>query len=114
MNIFSKILKKLVYNLIVPLLKKYIRKTACIFPKRSVETNLIEYFQFIMDKVNNNLFITKLPEVGIHGNLLLWFAYIFNKSQMVNVEFSIGPLYNYFRSSTGFTIGAIAFLNIHK
>lgn len=74
------------------------------FRGRSVDTNLVTYTDFIFnafeagfqvdavytdfskafDKINHNLLLNKLLEIGVHGDLLRWIkSYIVNRSQAV-------------------------------
>lgn len=82
MNIFTKILGELVYDLILPLLKNKILEKQrgkihrdqfngifTIYNELRPQVDLlITDFSKVFNNVNHNILISKLSEVGIHGN----------------------------------------------
>lgn len=104
---FGKIFEKLVYNVLFFNLKNQITiHQHGFFVGRSVETNLLEYTDFVLeskdrgmqvdavytdfckafDKVNHSLLIAKLGRVGISGDLLRWVeSYVSNRTQQVKI-----------------------------
>lgn len=105
---FQKFFESLIHKILLYSVKSdMLGQQHGFFPKRSVETNLVEYVDFIMnamdqqirvdsiytdfskafDKIDHNILVLRLAEVGVCGNLLSWLSsYLFNRSQMVLVN----------------------------
>ena len=108
LNIFSKVFERIVHKYMINYIKQDIMLEQHGFlPKRSVETNLVEFVNFIQnamdlqvqvdtvytdfskafDKINHNILIFKLAKIGVHGDLLRWLtSYVFNRSLLVVVN----------------------------
>ena len=44
-------------------------------------------FSKAFDKINHNILIAKLAEIGVHGDFLKWFtSYVYNRSQIVTIN----------------------------
>ena len=107
LDIFSKVFESIIHKFLLNNIKsQIILEQHGFFPKRSVESNLVDYSNYILnsmdqqiqvdsvytdfskafDKISHNILIAKLAEVGVHGDLLRWLtSYIFNRTQIVNV-----------------------------
>lgn len=105
LNIFSKVLEKLVYNNIYQLIVRGIPSAQHGFVKgRSTTTNLTEFVSFVtssmdkgsqvdviytdfekaFDRVDHTILLHKLHCLGIRGNLYRWVcSYLSNRSQIV-------------------------------
>lgn len=105
LNILSKIMEKIVYNNIYPIIIKNISTRQHGFLKgRSCVTNLAVFTNFVLenmegggqvdvvytdfekafDRVDHDILLAKLHFLGIHGDLLRWTrSYLKNRSQAV-------------------------------
>lgn len=115
LNIFGKVLELAVHNILINSVKSLIiPEQHGFFPCRSIDTNLVSYSDHILsamdcqtqmdsvytdfskafDKINHNILIMKLSEIGIHGDLLRWLtSYLFNRSQIISVNGFISEPY---------------------
>lgn len=106
--VFSKVLESLIYDQLFIYFKSLIiPQQHGFFSKRSIETNLIIYSQFIsgvmdnrgqvdslytdfskaFDKLDHNILVSKLAELGVQGDLLRWFSsYLFGRKQRVKIN----------------------------
>lgn len=106
--IFEKIFESLVYPHLLYIVKtQIIPEQHGFFRGRSIETNLINFVEYLQsemdqrvqvdvvyadfskafDKINIELLILRLEELGVCGVLLRWFqSYLSNRSQYVSVE----------------------------
>jgi hypothetical protein len=108
LSTFGKLMERIVVEQLTPVIKPFILPSQHgFFPGRSVESNLIEYTEFILssmggggqvdaiytdlskafDKINHNILLHKLGCFGFHGNLLAWLSsYIRNRLQAVVIN----------------------------
>lgn len=106
--IFEKIFEKIIYKYLFAAFKKLINiQQHGFYNGRSVESNLVEYTDYILqsmdcntqvdavypdpskafDRINHSILIKKLERYGIHGNLLKWFiSYLDDRQQCVTVK----------------------------
>jgi Reverse transcriptase (RNA-dependent DNA polymerase) len=116
LSCFGKLLEKIVTDQLSSLLRKYIIPNQHGFlSKKSVETNLLHFTNFItrsmedncqtdtiytdfskaFDKISHSILIHKLRNVGIHGDLHRWLSsYITNRSQAVKINNKISGFKN--------------------
>ena len=108
LSVFGKILEKLVTQTLYQSVKHHISENQHGFMKfRSVDTNMLTFSDYLLramdngfqidvvytdfskafDKINHDLLISKLLEVGVHGSLLRWIdSYVRNRSQAVCIK----------------------------
>lgn len=108
LSVLPKVFEKIVYDQITPIINPVLTTRQHGFvTRRSTETNLCEYLDFILDsmdngsqvdvvytdyskafdKISHSLLIAKLEAIGIHGDLLRWLSsYLRNRSQAVTVK----------------------------
>lgn len=114
--IFSKIFECVIYDQLFYSFKNLIAtEQHGFFAKRSIETNLVSYYQFLstaldrrvqvdsvyadfskaFDKVDHNLLVGKLAGMGMYGSLLSWFSsYLHGRSQKISVNGFFSPPFN--------------------
>jgi hypothetical protein len=108
LSIFSKLMERIVVEQLTLEIKPFILPNQHgFFPGRSVESNLVQYTEFILkamgnggqtdaiytdfskafDKINHSILIHKLQTYGIHGDLLRWLkSYISGRLQSVAIN----------------------------
>ena len=106
--IFSKLMEKIVFDILFPIVRDIIApEQHGFFKKRSVESNLITFtdsiqksmdsraqidvlytdFSKAFDKINHNILLDKIWALGIRGDLFRWISsYIRNRSQAVVID----------------------------
>ena len=108
LSTIPKLFEKIIYKSIWYLVKNLIKpEQHGFFQGRSLESNLLVYSEYLhgaldngvqvdavytdfskaFDKVNHNILLLRLAEVGVTGSLLRWVeSYLCNRSQIVSVQ----------------------------
>lgn len=108
LSVLPKVFEKIVYDCVYPTISSIlIPEQHGFVARRSTETNLGVFLDFVLesmgkgcqvdavytdyskafDKISHSILISKLEEVGIHGDLLRWLAsYLRNRTQAVTTK----------------------------
>lgn len=115
LSIVSKVFESIVYDYVFHSVRSSIVECQHgFFSKRSVETNLVVYTEYIcdalddgvqvdslysdfskaFDKVDHNILMMKLSAIGVQGDLLRWLSsYVHCRSQLVSVNGCLSSSY---------------------